>query len=118
VVLTDATIAPMSWRDRDAGFKGHRSPALCSFSDGGVNVLRSRRRTLCADAHGWLEVECEDVGVAASAVICAVCHRSNVPGNHSDAGDVFICVRCQANAAQFIAIQDPVVDDTSNWGIP
>lgn len=45
--------------------------------------------------------------VAESAVICAVCHRSNVPGNHSDAGNVFICVRCQADAAQFIAIQDP-----------
>ena len=58
-----------------------------------------------------LEVGCEDVGVAESAVICAVCRRSNIPGNHSAAGDVFICVRCQADAAQFIAIQDPVVDD-------
>jgi len=35
----------------------------------------------------------------------------NIPGNHSAAGDAFICVRCQADAAQFIAIQDPIMDD-------
>ncbi len=43
------------------------------------------------------------------AVICAVCRRSRVPGAYSDTGDVFICVRCQADAAQFIAIQDSIV---------
>lgn len=50
---------------------------------------------------------CENVGMAHSAVICAVCRRSNVPGNDSHAGDVFICVRCQSDATEFIALQDP-----------
>jgi hypothetical protein len=55
---------------------------------------------------GESEEACEDVGVAESAAICAVCHRSRIRGDRNDAGDVFICARCQADAAQFIAIQD------------
>lgn len=88
----------------------YRSPVPRALLDGGPSVLCSRRRTLCADAHGRFAAGCEDVGVSESAVICAVCHRSNLPGNHSDAGDLFICARCQADAAQFIAVQDPIVD--------
>lgn len=54
---------------------------------------------------------CEDFAMAQSEVICDVCRRSNVPGNHSDVGNIFICVRCQSDAAEFIAIQDPIVAD-------
>jgi len=48
----------------------------------------------------------DDDVVAESAVECAVCHRSRTRGAHSETGDVFICDECQADAAQFIAIQD------------
>ena len=57
------------------------------------------------------ETACEDVGVAESASICAVCHRARTRGIHSDAGDVFICTQCQADAAQFIAIQDMIIEE-------
>lgn len=43
-------------------------------------------------------------------MICAVCHRSRAPGASSDTGDVFVCVRCKADAAQFTAIHDSTVE--------
>lgn len=52
----------------------------------------------------------EDVAVAESASICAVCHRKRIRGDHNHGGDVFICAECQADAAQLIAIQDSI------WG--
>lgn len=60
---------------------------------------------------GGSDAACEDVGVAESDAICAVCQRSRVRGDRSDAGDVFICARCQADAAQFIAIQDSNLEE-------
>ena len=48
----------------------------------------------------------EDVAVAESVVVCAVCHRLRTRGAHSLVGDVFVCAECQADAAQFIDIQD------------
>lgn len=59
----------------------------------------------------WSAAACEDVGVAESAAICVVCHRSRIRGDRRDAGDVLICVQCQADAAQFIAIQDDILDE-------
>ena len=101
----------MSILSANASRRGQPRPNAGSacLLDGGSSITRSHRRTLCADADGRLEAGCKDAGVAESAVICAVRHRYNVPGNHSDAGDVFICARRQAVAAQFIATQDPVV---------
>lgn len=43
-----------------------------------------------------------------SPVICAVCQRLRVRGSFSDAGDVFICAGCQADAKQLIEIQDSI----------
>ncbi|MCP4958935.1 MAG: hypothetical protein GY925_06645 [Actinomycetia bacterium] len=51
-----------------------------------------------------------------SAVICAVCHRLRVHGVFSDEGDVFICTQCQADAKQFIAIQDSIWSETTETG--
>lgn len=69
-----------------------------------MNVLRR-------GSTGWFEAACEDVGVADSAGICAVCHRSRIRGGRNAAGDVFICAQCQADAAQFIAIQDSIIEE-------
>ena len=60
---------------------------------------------------GWFEAACEDVGVVESAAICGVCHRSRTRGGRNAAGDVFICAQCQADAAQFIAIQDSIIEE-------
>ena len=46
-----------------------------------------------------------------SVAICAVCHRSRSRGGRNAAGDVFICAQCQADAAQFIAIQDAIIEE-------
>ncbi len=45
-----------------------------------------------------------------TGAICAVCHRRRIRGDRTDAGDVFVCAGCQADARQFIAIQD------ASWG--
>ena len=45
-----------------------------------------------------------------TGAICAVCHRWRIHGDRTDSGDVFICAGCQADARQFIAIQD------ATWG--
>ena len=60
---------------------------------------------------GGFAAACEDVGVAVSGGICAVCHRSKIRGHRNDSGDVFICTQCQADAAKFIAIQDTIIDE-------
>jgi hypothetical protein len=53
-------------------------------------------------------VGCEYVAVPRSAVICVVCHYWRVEGSFSNAGDVFICSECQANAKKLIEIQDSI----------
>jgi len=50
----------------------------------------------------------DNAAVPRSTVTCAVCQRSRTRGSHNRAGDVFICVECQADAEQFIAIQDSI----------
>ena len=50
-----------------------------------------------------------------AAATCAICHRQRVRGSHDESGAIFICVQCQADAKQFIEIQDAVwgsADDT------
>ena len=42
-----------------------------------------------------------------------VCHRLRGDGSFNDAGDVFICTECQANAKQFLEIQDRIWADTA-----
>lgn len=42
------------------------------------------------------------------SAICVVCHRLRGAGSFNDAGDVFICTECQANAKQFIEVQDSI----------
>jgi hypothetical protein len=59
----------------------------------------------------WSKATCEDAGVAGSAAICSVCDRSRIRGDHNEAGDVFICARCQADASQLFAIQDSILDE-------
>jgi hypothetical protein len=64
----------------------------------------------------WLSVEgChqspvpgtrEDGAVPPSVETCAVCHRSQTRGSRNQDGDLFICAECQADAEQFIEIQD------------
>lgn len=50
----------------------------------------------------------EDIAVADSAVICAVCHRLQIRGDHNHVGDVFICAECRADATEFIGIQHSI----------
>jgi hypothetical protein len=38
--------------------------------------------------------------------MCAVCRRSLVRSDPNHLGDAFICAECQADATQFIDIQD------------
>lgn len=47
-----------------------------------------------------------------SAGICGVCHRFRSRGNRNDAGDLFICAQCQADARQLIEIQDSIWGET------
>jgi hypothetical protein len=51
--------------------------------------------------------------VPPAAVTCVVCHRLRVRGSFSDAGDVFICAQCQADAKQLIDIQDSIWAETA-----
>jgi len=44
--------------------------------------------------------------VSPSVEICAVCHRSQTRGSRNQDGDIFIFAECQADAEQFIEIQD------------
>ena len=53
----------------------------------------------------------EDVGVGESAVMCAMCRRPRIHGQYDQRGVVFICTQCQADAKQFIRIQDSIWDD-------
>jgi len=73
-----------------------------------LNVLRP-------GSPDWSEAAWEDVGVAEPARICAVCHRSRIRVARTDASDVFICAQCQADAAQFIAIQDSIIDEARQF---
>lgn len=43
-----------------------------------------------------------------SADTCVVCHYLRVEGSFSDAGDIFICSECQANAKKLFEIQDSI----------
>ena len=56
---------------------------------------------------GW-PTRREDAAVPRSAVTCAVCQRRRTRGSHNHEGDVFICAECQADAKQFIEIQDSI----------
>ena len=50
------------------------------------------------------------------AVTCVACHYLRVEGSFSDAGDIFICSECQANAKKLFEIQDSIwaeIVDTS-----
>ena len=67
------------------------------------------------ESPGWCETAREDVGVTESAGICAVCHRSRSRGHRNAAGDVFICTQCRADAAQFIAIQDSIIEEARQF---
>jgi hypothetical protein len=42
------------------------------------------------------------------AVTCVVCHYLRVEGSFSDAGDIFICSECQADAKKLFEIQDSI----------
>jgi hypothetical protein len=48
--------------------------------------------------------------VTNSGVICVVCRVTRVPGNDDHGGEVFVCAKCQADAAELFAIQDSI------WG--
>jgi hypothetical protein len=45
-------------------------------------------------------------GVPRSAVTCAVRQRSRTRGSHTHTGDTFICAECEADAKQFVEIQE------------
>jgi hypothetical protein len=50
----------------------------------------------------------EDDIVPGSARTCAVCHRERGLGAVDQSGDLFVCVECQANAQQFLEIQNQI----------
>lgn len=59
---------------------------------------------------------CEDVAVPPSATPCIVCRRLRLHGSFSDSGDVFVCTGCQADAKQFIEIQDSLWAEIADTG--
>ena len=48
----------------------------------------------------------EDVVVPRAPVSCSVCRRHRTLGSCDESGEIFICADCQADAKQFIEIQD------------
>jgi hypothetical protein len=52
----------------------------------------------------------EDVAVADSVMFCVVCRVTRMRGNDDHRGEVLVCAKCQADAAQLFAIQDSI------WG--
>ena len=48
----------------------------------------------------------EDGAMPPSVETCVVCHRSQTRGSRNQDGDIFICSECEADAEQFIEIQD------------
>ena len=58
----------------------------------------------------------EDAAVPRSVITCVVCQRSRTRGPHSRAGDVFICVECQADAKQLFEIQDRILAEAGEVG--
>jgi len=42
---------------------------------------------------------------------CSLCKRQRSHGSHDDAGDIFVCDACQADANQFIEIQENIWRD-------
>ncbi len=48
----------------------------------------------------------EDGAMPPSVETCAVCHRSQSRGSRDQDCDIFICAECEADAEQFIEIQD------------
>lgn len=48
--------------------------------------------------------------VVAGPEICGACQQPRLRGHHDRSGKVFICSQCQADAEQFIRIQDTI------WG--
>jgi hypothetical protein len=58
----------------------------------------------------------EDAAMPRSPVVCAVCHHSRIRGDHNQSGDLFICAQCQADAKQFIEIQDSIWSEAGEVG--
>lgn len=50
--------------------------------------------------------EREHVAVPSDVRTCAVCQRQRIHGSHDETGAVFICRSCQAEAEQFLAMQE------------
>ena len=40
-----------------------------------------------------------------------MCKRQRSHGSHDDSGDIFICDACQADASEFIEIQENILRD-------
>jgi len=51
-----------------------------------------------------------------SVETCVVCNRSKTRGSRNQDGDIFICARCEADADQFIAIQDALWPEAGGAG--
>ena len=45
--------------------------------------------------------------------VCSVCQRQRTRGSRDDTGEIFICVDCQADAAQFIEIEQDLWGSTN-----
>ena len=50
------------------------------------------------------------LAVAPAVRTCSVCRQQRMHGTHDSSGEVFICDGCQADAKQFLAIQDVMWD--------
>lgn len=48
--------------------------------------------------------------VAPAVRTCSVCREKRMHGTQDSSGEVFICEGCQADAKQFLAIQDVMWD--------
>jgi hypothetical protein len=54
----------------------------------------------------------EYVAVTDSGVICVVCRVTRTSGNDDQGGEVFVCAKCQADAAELFAMQDSIWGET------
>jgi hypothetical protein len=54
--------------------------------------------------------------VMAGHLICGVCRRQRTEGSLDEAGEVFVCTSCQADAKQFLEIQQALGGSTDEPG--
>lgn len=60
-----------------------------------------------------MSADARETVVVGGSEICGACQQRRLRGHHDRSGTVFICSQCQADAEQFIRIQDTILGEAS-----